>query len=230
MKKTIKLPGNRKNRRLAKRNNAKKHSMQIFVLAAVTTPIHTITAVLDLPDDYANRILRFQEIITACTGNPNVTVPPATLTQANTDLKTYENATTAAARNTAFTPIHNDVKGIMSLFQTAANANVANAIVIIESGKFKVKTITPRQKQQFELHNGLVSGMVHLTAEGGGPHTCHCWRYSPDGTNFTIMIPTVEAHTDKDGLTPGVYAYFTHELITKDGPQGESQIEKIMVK
>jgi hypothetical protein len=33
-----------------------------------------------------------------------------------------------------------------------------------------------------------------------------------------------------DNLPIGQYAYFTHELVTKDGGQGVSQILKIMVK
>ena len=230
MKKTVTLSSNRKNRRLAKRNNASKKSQHIFILATMATPIHTITAVLDMPDDHGSRIIRCQEIITAVTGNAYVTVPPATLTQTNTDFAAYQGATSPSERNAMFRPIHNDLKGIMSLFQAAGNSNPEQAIVIIESGKFKVKKIALNQKHQFEAHNGLVSGMVHLTAEGGPARSCHQWYYSADGITFTPMAPTVDANTDKDGLTPGQYAYFKHELITSSGSQGESQIISIMVQ
>ena len=229
MKKSIKLSYSRKNRRFVERNNAKKNHRHIFILATMPAPIHVITAVLDVPTDYPSRLLRFQELINACTDNVYVTVPPTMLTQANTHFTAYKTAGTVAERDAAFRPIHNDLKGIMSLFQSAGDANPENAIVIIESGKFKVKQLTLSQKHQFELHNGLISGTVQLTAEGGPQRSCHDWYYSPDGITFTRMTPTVNADTDKAGLTPGEYAYFTHELITSQGPQGVSQIMRIMV-
>ena len=230
MKKTVKLPSNRKNRRHAARNNSKKNSKQIFILVSMATPIHILTAVLDMPEDTGGRLIRIQEILTAVTDNAYVTVPPASLTQANTDFNAYKGAATASERNATFRPIHNDLKGIMSLFQSAADANSENGIVIIESGKFKVKKIALNQKHEFEALNGLVSGMVHLTAEGGPNHSCHDWYYSADGVAFERMLPTVDAHTDKGGLIPGEYAYFKHQLITSSGPQGESQIIRIMVQ
>jgi hypothetical protein len=99
---------------------------------------------------------------------------------------------------------------------SAANADPENAETIILSGAFKVKKITLNQKHEFELHNGILSGTIHLNAPGGGNHTCHDWEYSADGVHFTKMTPTIAAETDMEGLTPGEYAYFRHRLITKD--------------
>jgi hypothetical protein len=191
--------------------------------------IHQITAVLNMPDEYLEQIDRSQKIIAACTGNPYVTVPVATLTAAGTALTDFKSAP-VSSRTSALRTLRNALKAIMSLFQVAADAAPANAETIILSGNFKVKIIALNQKQTFVVENGINPGMIHLEGEAGPPHTCHDWNYSPDGINFTRMPPTVAAHTDKIGLTPGQYAYFTHELVTKDGGQGVSQIEKIMVK
>ena len=195
----------------------------------MTVIIHQITAVLDMPDEYLEQIARSQDIITACTGNPNVTVPAATITAADSALTTFKTAP-VSSRQSALRALRNILKSIMSLFQIAADNDPANAVRIIESGKFKVKTIALNQKQQFVVENGINSGTVHLEAEGGPVYSCHDWCCSPDGIKFIHLPPMMAAHTDMTGLIPGQYAYFTHELVTKDGGQGVSQILKIMVK
>jgi hypothetical protein len=192
--------------------------------------IRQIIAALDMPDDYLEVGQRAAKIIAACTGNTYVTVPPATLTAASNALANFQSATSSAAREAAYRPLIQALQAIMFLFQVAANADPENAKVIIESGAFKVKTINPRQKGDFVASNGLNSGTIDLAAPGAGQHSCHDWMYSADGITFAHMAPTVQAHTQMTGLTPGQYAYFTHEAVNKDGGQGVSQIEKIMVK
>jgi hypothetical protein len=196
----------------------------------MTVIIRQITAVLNMPDDYLEQGQHANDIITASTASASVTVPPAIITASKTALTAFQNAETYAARNAALRPLRQALQGIMSFFQVAANADPANAEVIIESGGFKVKHFVPRHKQDFELSNGLISGTINLDAEGAGQHAFHDWMYSPDGITFTRMVPTLNAHTHMDGLTVGQWAYFTHEVITKDGGQGVSQVEKIMVK
>src|SRR5437763_11603388 len=83
--------------------------------------IHQVTAVLDMPDEYLEQIDRSQKIITACTGNPFVTVPAAVLLAANNALTAFKNAATPSARNSALRPLRNALKAIMSLFQIAGD-------------------------------------------------------------------------------------------------------------
>src|SRR5690349_17882778 len=104
----------------------------------MTVTIHQITAVLDWPTEYAEQVKFSRKTIDMCTGNANVTVPPAMLAQANTDYTAFDTAATASDRKSTERPIHNDLKAIMSLFQIAANADPANAESIILSGNFKV--------------------------------------------------------------------------------------------
>jgi hypothetical protein len=231
MKKTIYLASNRRNRRMAEKAHASKNKkVAVIVLMSSPVTIHAVTAVLDMPDAYGERLLRCTEIIAAVTSNANVTVPAPILDQTNTDYTNYSTAGSASVKNSTFRRINNDLKGIMSLFQSAANADTENAETIILSGKFRVKKITINQKHEFDVVNGVISGMMHLTAPGGDNHTCHDWEYSPDGIHFTKMTPTIGAETDISGLTPGQDAYFRHQLITKDGPEGWSQVIKEMVK
>ena len=192
--------------------------------------IHQTTAVLDMPEDYLAQGKHAGNIINASTASTYVTVPQANIDAANKSLDVFQKAATPAARTAAERPLRQSLQSIMFLFQSAANEDPANAEVIIQSGGFKVKKIVPRQKQDFELSNGINSGSINLDAEGAPSHTCHDWMYSADGINFIHMPPTVNAHTHKDGLTAGQWAYFTHEVVNKDGGEGTSQVEKIMVK
>jgi hypothetical protein len=121
------------------------------------------------------------------------------------------------------------MKSLMRMFQSAADADPENAIAIILSGAFRVKEVAIPQKHEFKVENSAVSGTVNLSAEGGGPQSCHDWMYSADNVVFDRMPPTVLAETHKDGLPVGQYAYFTHEIVTNEGQQGISQVIRIMV-
>jgi hypothetical protein len=230
MKKTIYVFDNRANRQLAKKYaRSKKFRGTTVILMSIPVPIHAVIAALDLPKGNANRGARAQEVTNACEVSTYVTVSPATITTIKGDITNYDNST-PATRTSLWRIVHNDLKGLMSLFQGAADADPANAIAIIESGKFKVKKISIVQKHEFEAENNPVSGVIDLRAQGGPARSCHDWMYSADGTKFERMYPTVNAETQKIDLTPLTWAYFTHELITKDGPQGLSQVIKILVK
>lgn len=228
MKKTIFVFESRKNRRLVKRNLQKKQPETLIILTTAVI-IHTVTATLNMPEGNADRGVRAKDVTDACEGSTYVTVPAGTITAVRGLITDYNNATPATRPN-LYRLMHNGLKGLMSLFQAAADADPGNAAAILESGKFGVKEIPMHQKQEWAVENSLISGRVDLTAPGGGEHTCHDWKYSADRINWTRMSPTIEAHTHKDGLVPKRMAYFTHELVTKDGPQGVSQILEIEVQ
>jgi hypothetical protein len=228
MKKTILLLATRSNRRLSARNLRKNRPYgPVIILTTVT--IHTVTAVLDIPEGHLERGERADEILTKAASSTYVSVPPPDILAMRGRLNDY-NAATPATRENRWRLVHNDLKELMSTFQNAANDTVADAVAIIESGGFKVKHQSIKQKQEFIAENNAVSGTVDLTAPGGPAHSCHDWKYSADGITWERMRPTVDSHTFKDGLTPKTDAYFTHELVTKDGPQGVSQVIKIIVK
>jgi hypothetical protein len=229
MKKTIYLKDNRRNRRrIQKGLQPQKQRCATIILMAVPLPIHTITAVLDMPKGNANRGVRAEEIINACAASTYVTVPPATITAIQLNLTNY-NGATPSTRTNLWRILNNDMKSLMRLFQEAGDNDPENAIAIIESGAFRVKEVNIPQKHEFTVENSPVNGTVDLSAEGGGPQSCHDWMYSADNVTFERMRPTVIAETHKDGLPIGEFAYFTHEIVTSEGPQGVSQVIKIMV-
>ncbi|MEP7168124.1 MAG: hypothetical protein ABI855_02015 [Bacteroidota bacterium] len=229
MKKTIYIFDSRRNRQLARKYaRSKKFRGTTIILLALPLVIHKVTAVLNMPKGNADRGERAEAISEACATSTYVTVPPATISAIDISITTYKDATPATRVND-YRIMLNGLNALMRMFQDAADSAPDTAIAIIESGGFKVKKVAIPQKHEFEASNNAVSGVVDLTAPGGSPRSCHDWMYSRDEIVFERMQPTIGAETHKSGLTPGTYAYFTHELITKDGPQGISQIIKILV-
>ncbi len=172
MKKKLKLPNTKTNCSGAKSNRVNKLHRKVIILMSMPTPIHAVTAVLDMPNDYHGRADRAHEIITACTGNAYVTIAAGTITAALAKLTAYNDAATAAERAAAYPPLHNTLKSFMGLFQDFANDNIDNAIVIIESGGFKVKNMSIPQRHEFKAENGAISGDVDLVAEVASPAVC----------------------------------------------------------
>ena len=107
-------------------------------------PIHQITAVLNMPDDYLKQAEHASDIITASKASTYVTVPPANLTAANDALGCFPKCR-HAFRSAMLTcaRLRQALQAIMFLFQSAANADPVNAVAIVESGGFKVKKIVP---------------------------------------------------------------------------------------
>ena len=128
--------------------------------------------------------------------------------------------------------MNNTIQGkLLAPFQQAADNDSANAVAILQSGKFNYRIMSGNEEKDFTVSNGVASGTIDLVAGVGTKKDhCHNWGYSADGVTFYWMRGTTKAKTMKEGLTPGQYAYFIHELSINDVPQGESQILRIMVK
>lgn len=230
MKKKLKFSHNPSKKSRTGRKKGKKAPRKVVVLMSMPTPIHAVTAVLDMPYNAGARATKAHDIITACTGNAYVTIAPATITAATAKLTAYTSATTAAERAAAYPPLHNTLKSFMALFQEAANNDIANAIVIIESGDFKVKNMSIPQKHEFKAENGAINGHVDLSAEGGPGGSVHNWKYSTDGINYTWLRGTSAAHTHHiTGLAKGAKIYYIHELSVLDIPEPESQAFELII-
>lgn len=221
----------KRNRGLMKKSWSTKTKVnnKYIILALNIKAVHAIIATMDMPDGVLARAKRAKTISDAAAKSDFVTTPPAIITTLNGLITFYSNAS-IDERETAYRKLLAALKALMATFQTAADNDIDKAEAIITSGEFGIKKIVTKQKSIFKAENGIDSGTIDLTAEGGGPHTCHDWMYSADGKVFVRMAPTVAANTQMKGLTPGEYAYFTHELVTKKGGQGVSQIIKILVK
>ncbi len=229
MKKEIKSTSNKK-AALIKQPDASAHPPKVIILMSMPAPIHAVTAVMDMPHDYHGRVDRITEIFTKCTDNHYVPIAPHTIDEGYVKLATYVAAATAAEKNAAFPPVHNVCKSYMNLFQNAGNDDIANAIVIIESGGFKVKEMSIPQKHSFKAVNGAITGDTDLYAQGAPAGSTHNWKWATDGINYLWLRGTSDAHTHHvTGLAQGSTVYYIHELSLNDVPQTESQPFKLTI-
>lgn len=199
-----------------------------IILMSTTTVIKTLIAVLDLKGSKPDICALCTAILDKSAVSTYVTVLPATILALRGLVATYL-ASTSGTEQDAFRDLNNGMKGLMTLFQAAANIapNLANAIIL--SGGFKVKRITPRKAQAWSAKNNPVQGIIDLKAAGGPARSAHTWYYSLDGAVFHQMTTTLKAETQITGLASNITIYFMHELITKDGPQGFDLVIKMVV-
>jgi len=199
-----------------------------IILMGTTTVIKTLIAVLDLKGSKADICALCTAIITKSATSTYVTVLPATILALRGLVTSYSSSDSGTEQD-AFRDLNNGMKGLMFLFQSAANSapNLANAIIL--SGGFKVKRITPRKAQAWSAKNNPVQGIIDLKAAGGPARSAHTWYYSLDGAVFHQMTATLKAETQITGLASNIVIYFMHELITKDGPQGFDLVIKMNV-
>jgi hypothetical protein len=185
--------------------------------------IKHIIAILAMPGKIADKILRAQSILAKLTGNttfpaaswPNTIV---TYAQFKADVNTLVNAETAvqnhtgttAARNAAMVVVQTDLRNIMSMVQSKADADPANAESIIQNAGFGVRKTTTKQKQKNDALNTEVLGTVFLTAEGTGHHE---WQMSKDKVAITALPPTSTAHTFVRNLKTGDVWYFRNHKV-----------------
>lgn len=97
----------------------------------------------------------------------------------------------------------------------------AKRIEIVHSAGMETKDQGHVQRRKFSVSNTEVSGMVHLTAQGGAK--AHEWQYTPDVINFTgrIAVPTTTTgYTDIPGLKKGTEYAFFHKPIVANGNNG----------
>ena len=110
------------------------------------------------------------------------------------------------------------LRKLRSDVQDAADADPANALVIIASAAMDAKKENTRSRQQNYVVDGIESGSVNLFAEGKGAHE---WRMSTDGKIWVTLPATLTAKTIVGGLTVGVEYYFQNRQILPGQQRGE---------
>jgi len=202
------------------------------------TIIRKITAVLDLPNRIADQLVLAKAIVKAMTGNAFFPTPVPDMTTVTSHISVTDLAETAAkskaagtvqARDVAMQVVISDLRSLTAYVQGIANANPAKAEAIITSAGLKVKRAGQIDKQDFTVKNNSVSGTVDLIAKGADKRGAHDWGMSMDGINWTMLTPTLAAHTQVIGLTRGSIVFFRHREILKDGPGGWSQTVNIVI-
>lgn len=230
MEKSILLADTKANRRFQQKINKKKNHPFHVVLMAMPLAIHAVKGALDMPSKIDGRVNRATEISDNSAISPWVAVLPATITALNDSIKDYK-LSGPDNRDNFYRIMKNNLEALLADFQKAANLDPGNAIAILKSGKFKVVEAITNAPQILEVVDGINPGEVILKAPGGGPENhFHEWKISTDGINFVLIRSSSKNHRLVTGLPSGKKAYFTHELIIKDVPQGVSQVLEIMVK
>ncbi len=224
-------PPKKKRKRLDKKIHKKGKNATILVLTAITpTAIHQIEGTLQLKGKKATQVTRMELILTGVTGNANVSITTAKIT-AGTALKDAYKNSSAGGRKTARRNVVNYfTDNYLAPFQAAANLAPDNAVVILESGHFIVKTVSPRQKQVLKLKNSTISGKILIVGPNGGSSTASNWWMTLDnGTTAVRLDPTIASKTSKTGLAVRSRVGIAHQLITRKGPQGISEFTFINV-
>ena len=219
----------KKNRSYAKKCvKFRKGKGNIVILMSTTTVIHVVTGTLDMPESNADKGVRATFISTTAAGSSRVAIPTPVITALNGKIGAF-NTATPATRATAERTMVNALKSLMRTFQTAADDDPANAVAILNSGGFGIKILGGGTQQAFKVKNSPTSGTVILVAAGGGNNTCHVWKYSLDGVVWTWIMPTIAAKATIENLPTGKFAFFTHELVNKNGGQGVSQVFHLLI-
>ena len=188
-----------------------------FVMMSMPTPENVITGYIG-KIKVADRGTRGKEIIDACAITTVPAIPSGDTVTYRAHLLIFNNATSKSAKNAAWKIVYDDLKILLFTFQMAANADQPNAITILESGSFKIKGVSKKQKQVFSLVNGVESGSIQLTGNTIKGRCFHIWKISLDGgVTYVLFEYGFESVIVKDGLTKGQTIYFQHQYITPQG-------------
>ena len=190
---------------------------KLFVLMSMPTPENIITGIIG-KIKAVDQPIRSKEIIDACALSTNPAILPATIIIYRAHLATF-NALFGAPRKAAWKIVYKDLKALLYAFQLAANNDQPNAITILESGKFRIKGVSSKQRQVFSLANGVDSGTLELTGNMPLKGIClHDWWISYDlGLTYVRLEPTLESTTEVTGLTKGKEIFIRHQFITRRG-------------
>ena len=197
---------------------------------AMPTPENVITGIIG-KIAVANRAVRALEIIDACAISTLCPILPADILIYRGHLTTFTTAI-GPAKKAAWKIVVLDQKILLAAFQLKANSDQPNAITILESGSFKIKGVSKRQKQVFGVTNGVDSGTVDLIGNTVTKVKClHDWWISLDnGLTWTRMAPTHDAKTQATGLTVGAKVGFGHQCIVNKGDNPPLEYLFIIVK
>jgi hypothetical protein len=195
-------------------------------------------AVLKLSPRVKNVITFAQSIATAMTGNASFAAPNPSLATFEADIAALVTAETAVLsrvkgavemRNAKLAIVKNDLVVLRTYVQSIADANPANAEVIVEGAGMKLRTVTLHDKPALSVKLGSVSGSVLLAAKSAGDRAAYDWQYSTDQKTWTAIPPTLKAKTSVSGLTSGTLYYFRVQALIKTGEQNWSQVVSLVV-
>jgi hypothetical protein len=201
---------------------------------------HKRIAVLNLPKQINQLLGIARAIAQALNGNKSFLNPDpavAVISAAADDLEAAEADVKGGAKNAIPT---RDAKAatLVSLLeqergyvQKTANADPANADVLIQSAAMNVKKVPTHAPRVFGAKQGAVSGSAALVTPSAGRRSSYDWEYSADGgKTWQAASSTLQAKTVLLGLQSGVSYAFRYRTVTKSGVSDWSVPTTLVVK
>jgi hypothetical protein len=205
----------------------------------VTVSRNRIIAVLKPPVNVTALVIQAKAIVVAMTGNKSFPSPTPSLSSIEAQATALSNAETVAmsrvrgaadARNVQRAALFNALHTLKAYVQSVADADLANALAIIESAGFSVKQRTTRSKLEFQVTQGAGSGVADVAVKAVSKRAAYYWQCSADGKTWTSLPATLQAHTTVTGLTPGTKYFFRYATLTKTGESNWSQVVSLIIK
>jgi hypothetical protein len=201
-------------------------------------------AVLLLPSGMAPFLARGDEMLAKMldsafyTGTAPAPTPTPTLAAYKNDLDALRAAqavkgtgpAAVQSRNNARKQVRRDMENLRIFAQQLADANPAQAALIIASAGMYVKKVTVRIKAELAIVQGATTGSAIARAKSRGPRTTYWWQVSTDMKTWVAGPTTRVAHASFANLTPATLYYFRFQTLTKAGMSDWSQIISFIVK
>jgi hypothetical protein len=205
-----------------------------------TKPPRRITAVLNHPEYQVPLLLvQARGIVQSMSGNAWFSDPSPRLEAIEAAIEELAAAETATLGRTMGTVAVRDEKRgalvmllqqLMAYVQTVADANVENAVSIIESGGYSVKRPGIPPARVFAAKTGPVAGSVTLVVPKSPGATAYEWAYRTDGAETWVASPnTSQTTTTVSGIEPGTRVQFRYRPVTRKNDGNWSEPVSIIV-
>ena len=203
------------------------------------TIVRRIIAVLKLLAAVAALSKQAKAIVAAMTNNAFFPTPNPPLPTVTNDIAALDAAEalalgkgkgTANARNAKKAVVIRDLQLLRNYVQMIADNDADHAEQIITSALMAIKKLTPRQKRETAVKQGIGSGIVELFAVRAAAKALYQWQMSTDMKVWTNLPQTFLTKTTVTGLVAGTTYYFRYQVVTRAGVSDWSQIISILVK
>ncbi len=168
-----------------------------------------------------------QSIVAKIGENPIFASAPLSQAQLTTNLEALAAAEVdahqglpgaAAVRNAKLMIVRSDMRQLKGYVQGVADANLADAMVIIESAGMSVAKKGVRTKSALTARHGKVPTTSLLYAKADKKkRVSYQWQRSVDQVTWIDLAATVHASTLVTGLTPATIYYFRFRTLTSAG-------------
>lgn len=200
--------------------------------------IRRAIAVVKKPRRIGARLAQARAVVLALRDNPDLPALPVPLAAFDASIQQAFEAHaltltrtkgTREDREAKLAVVSNALRRIQGAVQHAADDAGEEGAAVIERAGLQVKRRGTRSKANLTARRGPVSGEARLVAKSAGDRVSYEWQRSFDGVTWSGVPSTRKANTVVRGLTPGVWVYFRHRVVTKDGVSDWGQAVSLLV-